>query len=96
MVQPSAPPALFLLAVVAGTGDGGLEGVGPVPVDAPDDGVHRLRFHHVAALAYGGDRLGDAGLRPGGHCPALAEAAASVGRHVELHAPGYAYFSGVA
>lgn len=81
--------------MVAGTADGGLERVGPVAVNAPDDGVHRLRFHHVAALAYRGDRLGRAGFGTGGHRPALAEATARVRRHVEFYAAGYAYFSSV-
>lgn len=92
MVQPGRRLVLLLLAVVAGTADGGLKGVGPIAVNAPDDGVHRLRFHHVAALAYGGDRLGHAGFGAGGHRPALAEATARVRRHVEFYAAGYAYF----
>lgn len=90
------PLPLLLLAVVAGARDRRLEGVGPVAVYAPDDGVHRLRLHHVAALSDGGDRLGGARPRPRGHRPALAEAAAGVGRHVELDAARYAYLPCVA
>lgn len=98
--QPSvpiiAPPVLLFLAMVAGAGDGGLEGVGPVPIDAPDHSVYWFSFHHVAALAYGSDRLGDTCFRARGHRPAFAETAAGIRRHVELYAAGYAYFSGMA
>lgn len=96
VVQPDwSHLVLLLLAVVAGTTDGGLERVGPVAVNAPNNSVHWFRFHHVAALAYGGDWLGYAGLRTRRYGPTFAEATARVCCHVEFYAAGYAYFSSV-
>lgn len=52
LFNPFIASILLLLAMVAGTANGGFEGVGPVSIDTSDDRVHWFRFHHVTALAY--------------------------------------------